>query len=74
MAKLFQCDKCGASVTEPLRVRLTFERTPEEIQALMAAQDMPLGSEHIIKQASMVNKHLDMCRKCYDRFVAEYNK
>ena len=72
--QLYECDICKKTTTEPLRVRITFERTPEEIKELMAAQDMPLGSEHIIKQASMVNKHLDFCRKCYDKFVETYNK
>ena len=72
--QLYECDICKKATTEPLRVRITFERSPEEIKELMAAQDMPLNTEHIIKQASMVNKHLDMCRKCYDKFVSEYNK
>jgi len=74
MAKLYSCDYCKKSVTEPLRVKIIFERTPEEIKELMAAQNMPLGSEHIVKQASIVERHLDLCRMCYDKLVQEWNK
>lgn len=72
MSRLYQCNKCGENTVEPLRVKIVFERTPEEIKELMAAQNMPLGSEHIVKQASIVEKHLDLCRKCYDKFKKEY--
>lgn len=72
MAKLFKCDKCGEQTTDPLSVMIAFERTPEEIQALMAADDAPLGMEKYYAQVSVVNKNLDLCRDCYDEFKKEY--
>jgi hypothetical protein len=72
VAKLYSCDKCGASISGPLRVKIVFERTPEEIQQLMAAQNMPLGTEHIVKQASLVQKNLDLCHKCYGKFKKDW--
>lgn len=74
MAKLYKCDKCGEHTTEPLRVAATMERTPEEIREIMAANELVDNAydRYRAKQASLVNKHLDLCRKCFDKFREDY--
>jgi len=77
--QLFQCDICEEQVTEPLRASISFERTPEELEELAAGRNLAAKAQFLgqvqrlrLKDAARVQKSLDFCRKCYDKFKAEY--
>ena len=72
--QLYQCDKCKKQTTDPLMVCIMFDRSPEEVTELMAANNFPATEEarEKMKDGSVVTKDLDLCRDCYDKLKSEW--
>ncbi len=80
MSEIRICDVEGCkkqiAAQDALEVAIVFDRTPEEITQLMAAQDAPdcPHARLAVREVSAVSKELDMCRSCYDDFKQKYGQ
>ena len=76
--QLYQCDKCSKQATEKdiQYIMVAFYRTDEEVNQLLEAKraQNPNGcfSFESIREASVIQKKLEVCKDCYVQFKKDY--